>query len=122
MGKRSIVIEVAEAAKIKAVAIGGTGKPNTVVDDQVGDVVIRGILVVDDRNSTPDAILPSSVVVEDEDLAEEIRGMAVAHHLGVDDMLEPDSNTPEPDPAVLEESRRRARSLDDELLFGDEER
>jgi hypothetical protein len=85
MTARRIVVSVPDGAEIKAVAIGGTGKPNTLVDVCVGDVVIKGVLVADSRHSTPEAILPLTVEVEDSDLAERIRTVAVAHHLGVDD-------------------------------------
>lgn len=81
-----ITVSVPEGAEIKAVAIGGTGRPNTLVDVRVGDVVIKGILVVDDRHSTPEATLPPTVEIDDRDLADRIRTVAVAHHLGVDDV------------------------------------
>ncbi len=60
-----------------------SSKYDTLVDIQVGPIMIKKVLVVHDHFFTAEAYLPNDVEIEDEDLRHQILNTALLEHYGV---------------------------------------
>lgn len=82
-----LTISLEPGAEIKGINVRAGARKNydTLVDIQIGPVVITAVAVIDDHVSSATAYLPRGLQISDTDLEDRIKGVALSFHYGVDE-------------------------------------